>query len=386
MIIYIASHHSLGDIQFNVIHNQEYAKKQFGLTGRLLSYHYILAAKAEAGLFHYYILKWPIQKDKKMKESKVNLFLDSGAFSAWSKGINIDIKDYINFIKEHEKYLEVYSVLDHIGDSELTLKNQKIMEKAGLSPLPCFHYGSDKKHLQYYVDNYEYIALGGMVPISSKNLTTWLDILFSNFICDKNGIPKVKVHGFGLTSLTLMLRYPWYSVDSTSWVMTSRFGSVYVPKIVKGGKCIYDKDNWKICISGRSPSKTEPGQKHIDTFYSTDRKVILQYFKDKGYSLGKSEFFNRPEGYELGEDESWSSRPYIEYEEDAKGEIIKDKKGRKKIKQKHPGEVEKIIERGLCNDYKLRDEMNIIYFLDLEKSIPEWPWPYKKKSMKGFGM
>jgi len=362
MIIYIASHHSLGDIQFNVIHNQEYAKKQFGLTGRLLSYHYILAAKAEAGLFHYYILKWPIQKDKKMKESKVNLFLDSGAFSAWSKGINIDIKDYINFIKEYEKYLEVYSVLDHIGDSELTLKNQKIMEKAGLSPLPCFHYGSDKKHLQYYVDNYEYIALGGMVPISSKNLTTWLDTLFSNFICDKNGIPKVKVHGFGLTSLALMLRYPWYSVDSTSWVMTSRFGSVYIPKI-REGKYIYDESNWKVCVSDRSPSIKEAG-KHITSFSPPEKKIIKQYFKERGYKLGKSEFFERPKDYELQEDEKFISKA--------------DKNGIR--------EVEKIIETGLCNDYKLRDEMNIIYFLDLEKSIPEWPWPYKKKSMKGFGM
>jgi len=41
--------------------------------------------------------------------------------------------------------------------------------------------------------------------------------------------------------------------------------------------------------------------------------------------------------------------------------------------------VEVIIEKGLCNDYMQRDELNIIYFLDLEKSFPKWPWPYKKK-------
>jgi len=312
--------------------------------------------------------------------NKVSLFLDSGAFSAWSKKVHIDIDSYIKFIKDHQEYIEVYACLDVIGDAEKSYYNQKYMEKHELNPMPVFHTGKeDPKWLGRYVEEgYQYIGLGGMAgkDMTRSQLMTMLDRLWTEYLVDADGFPKVKVHGYGLTSLTLMLRYPWYSVDSTSWVMTSRFGSVFVPKIVKGGKCIYDKDSWKVCVSGRSPSKTEMGQKHISTFYSTDRKIILQYFKDKGYSLGKSRFFNRPEGYELGEDESWSSRPYIEYEEDTKGEIIKDKKGRKKIKQKHPGEVEKIIETGLCNDYKLRDEMNIIYFLDLEKTISEWPWPF----------
>jgi hypothetical protein len=48
--------------------------------------------------------------------------------------------------------------------------------------------------------------------------------------------------------------------------------------------------------------------------------------------------------------------------------------------------VETIIVPGLSNDYKQRDELNIIYFLDLEKSLPEWPWPFKLVKAKGFGM
>ena len=36
-------------------------------------------------------------------KNKVSLFLDSGAFSAWSKNTTIDIEDYISFIKENEK-------------------------------------------------------------------------------------------------------------------------------------------------------------------------------------------------------------------------------------------------------------------------------------------
>lgn len=297
-----------------------------------------------------------------MKKSKVSLFLDSGAFSVWSRGIEINIQEYIEFIKKYEKYIDTYAGLDSVGDPEKTLENQKIMEKAGLNPLPCFHYGSDESYLKHYLKNYDYIALGGMVPISTKDLIKWLDKLFCDYICDSKGIPKVKIHGFGLTSLKLILRYPWYSVDSTSWVMTSRFGSVYVPKIRKG-KYIYDESNWKVCVSDRSPSTKEAG-KHITSFSPPEKKIIKQYFKEKGYVLGKSEFFKRSKDYKLQENEKFVSKA--------------EKNGIR--------EMEKIIEAGLSNDYKLRDEMNIIYFMDLEKSIPEWPWPFRAKGLKGFGV
>jgi hypothetical protein len=347
-----------------------------------------------------------------MNKNKVSLFLDSGAHSLFNKSfagvsgkkgvhsrMTADysyaespefkkyLDDYIKFVHDNKEYLNVYVNLDVIFNPEATWKVQQYMESQGLSPMPVFHYKEDFKWLKHYIDNYEYIGIGGLgQDITREKFIKWADQVFS-IICDTpDRLPKVKTHGFALTSLKLMLRYPWYSVDSTSWVLTSRFGSVYVPKIVKGGKCIYDENNWKICVSGRSPTTTEMGQKHIDTFYSIDRKVILQYFKDKGYSLGKSRFFKRPEGYELREDEAWLSRPYIEYEEDSDGKPKKGKRGRKIVKQKHPGEVEKIIERGLCNDYKLRDEMNIIYFLDFEKSVPEWPWPFKSEGLKGFGL
>ncbi|MEA3420777.1 MAG: hypothetical protein U9Q97_03765 [Acidobacteriota bacterium] len=292
-------------------------------------------------------------------KNKISLFLDSGAFSAWSKGIEINIQEYISFIKQHEKYIDVYAVLDDILDPEKTLQNQKIMEDAGLKPLPCFHFGEDIKYIEYYLDNCDYIALGGMVPISSKDLSVWLDNLFKNYICDKSGMPKAKVHGFGLTSLSLMFRYPWYSVDSTSWVIISHMGGVYVPRY-KSGQWIYDGALWKISVSTRSPDKLKAG-KHIDTFPETQKKHILNYFKSKGYQLGKSEFKFVSTSHKLKSNEKWV------------GKATGDKR-----------EIEAIVEPGLCNDYTLRNEMNIIYYLDLEKNMPKWPWAFKPKGVKGF--
>lgn len=124
------------------------------------------------------------------KQNKVDLFLDSGAFSAWSQGVEIDIQEYISFIKEHEDIIEVYANLDDITSPQRTWDNQKIMEKAGLRPLPTFHYGEADEWLLRYLDaGHDYIALGGMVPISSDHLNTWLDRLFTKYLCSPMGSP-----------------------------------------------------------------------------------------------------------------------------------------------------------------------------------------------------
>lgn len=295
------------------------------------------------------------------QKKRVELFLDSGAFSAWSQGKEINIDEYIQFIKDHKEVIDVYANLDVIGNAEATWNNQMYMEKAGLNPLPVYHYGEDKKWLKRILNKkYDYISLGGMVPISTQDLVHWLDDLFKNHLCDEKGMPTVKVHGFGLTSLRLMLRYPWYSVDSTSWVVTGRMGSIYIPKS-KNGKWIYDEDSWKIIVSNRSPASKEAG-KHINTMSPKEKEILLNYITEKGYSLGKSEYKTVEYEYELKENERFTEK----------------KPSDKKAKR----EVEIIVEPGVSNVYQLRDEMNIIYFLDLEKSMPEWPWAFKTEDIQ----
>lgn len=309
-------------------------------------------------------------KRRKKKSNEVNLFLDSGAFSAWTQGIQIDIQEYIDFIKEHKDIIEVYANLDVIGiggkqpnqqTAEMTLKNQKIMEDAGLHPIPAFHFGEPFEFLENYVKNYDYIALG-VAGNSGVKLIPWLDICFGDYICDKDGMPKVKVHGFAVTSLPVMLRYPWYSVDSTSWVTTGRMGSIYVPRF-QNGRWIYDKNSWKIAVSSRSPSSKEAG-KHINTLSPKQKEIVLKYIHEKGYKLGESRFKHVSQSHELAKNERWAE---------------------KKPKNKSARRLLEIIEEpGLSNKYQLRDEINIIYFQDLEKTMLEWPWPFKQKGMKGF--
>jgi len=292
----------------------------------------------------------------------IKLFLDSGAFSVKSKGVSVDVYDYINFVRNHRDAIHIYANLDVIGDAKATLQNQKIMEASGLHPLPVFHLGENKKYLMYYIDRYDYIALGGLVGKASQ-LVYWLDDLFSRYLCHADGIPRVKVHGFGLTSLRLMLRYPWYSVDSTSWVITSRMGVIYVPRF-KGGNWVYNENSWKISVSAKSPLKRQAG-KHFTTLSPTEQRIILNYIHSKGYKMGKSKFVKVSRDYKPKDNERWAEK--------------KTAGGHKRL-------LEIIEEPGLCNSYQLRDQINAIYFLDLEKSMPEWPWPFKIRAARTTGL
>lgn len=313
-----------------------------------------------------------------MKDKKVDLLLDSGAFSAWNQGVHIDIDKYIDFCLEHEPYLDYIVNLDvipaspgikKISKSEIERsasegwKNYEYMLKKGIPKeklIHVFHMNEDYTWLQRMVKEIPYIGLSPANDRTTPEKQKWLDECM-NYVCGANGMPLVKWHGFGVTSLRLMLRYPWYSVDSTSWVVTGRTGSVYIPRF-RDDKYIYDEDSWKVCVSTRSPSKGEAGQHHIDTFSPRIKQILLDYIHDKGFVLGKSEFKMESDKYELKADEKWF------------GKAIGGER-----------EVEIIIENGLSNDYKLRDELNIIYFLDLEKSMPKWPWAFKREVTAGNG-
>ncbi|MGL5735897.1 MAG: hypothetical protein ACRCYS_13600, partial [Beijerinckiaceae bacterium] len=166
-----------------------------------------------------------------MRADKVKVFLDSGAFSSFSLGVDVSIEAYAEFVKGHQDIIEMASVLDAIGDPVGTYHNQNTLEKLGAEVLPCFHYGEPFDLCEYYVKNYAYITIGGMVPIPNNKLEPWLDELWAKVLTDKEGFSRIKIHGFGLTARKLMTKYPWFSVDSSSWVQVAANGGVVLPEL-----------------------------------------------------------------------------------------------------------------------------------------------------------
>lgn len=217
---------------------------------------------------HHYIHRQSYV-DKIRRDGK-QVFLDSGAFSAFTKGIEVDMEGYCAYIRENADIIECASVLDGIGDPLLTYQNQLKMEALGTRPLPCFHYGEDERYLEWYIENYDYITLGGMVPISTPQLKLWLDRIWDKYLTDSAGRPKLKVHGFGLTTISLMQRYPWYSVDSSSWVQIAANGNILLP------------DLGVIAVSTSSPTAKQAGRNLVN-LPEMQKEALIQRLISLGF-------------------------------------------------------------------------------------------------------
>jgi len=176
----------------------------------LLSYHYYKDVDLDALL------------EKKFAPHYPEVFIDSGGFSAMTQGVSINMSDYIAYIKRFAHRIRVYANLDVIGNAVATAANQARMEDAGLSPIPVFHTDEDFMWLEKYVERYPYIALGGMVPYMKqwRALMPWL------IRCFKIADGKSVFHGFGCTTWNIISRVKWYSVDSSTWCSSFRFGTV----------------------------------------------------------------------------------------------------------------------------------------------------------------
>lgn len=305
--------------------------------------------------------------------TNAGVFVDSGAHSLYtrevmSKGFRADnygfyesdafwqyVDEYAAFIKENKESIRTYVNVDVIFNNEMSWKVQKYLEdQHGLNPLPVFHSGKDQhKWLMKYLDNYDYIGMGGLGQQSTKS--QWMrnmgDPVFSTICKAPDFLPSHKIHGFAMTSPSLLAAYPWYSVDSTSWIQFGKFGMVIIPR-KKNGKYQYKEAPYIACVSSRPGKKGSTA--HIDNFVDMHQDYFADYFAESGHVMGSSEFKTVPlEGYKLQTNEQWAARK--------------------------EGLVEVILVRGLCNDHSLRDELNLRFYIDLEASIPAWPHPWHKR-------
>lgn len=220
---------------------------------------------------YHYIKKGPFVN--RLRKDGQRIFLDSGAYSAFTQGHEIELSEYAEFILANQDVIEVASVLDAIGDPDKTYKNQVELERMKCPVLPCFHFGEPPAVLEFYVKNYEYITIGGMVPIAKGPLEIWLDEIWAKYLTDENGISKIKVHGFGLTTRDLITKYPWYSVDSSTWVQAAARGIITFPEIPQ-----------KIAISARSTAVKKWAQ-HFNTLTPTEKQLIVELLEFYGLSV-----------------------------------------------------------------------------------------------------
>lgn len=132
------------------------------------------------------------------------------------------VDKYLAFVKKHEDVLDIYVTIDIINNAEKTWELLKYIESCGLKPLPVWHFTTGKPFLTRIMDEYEYLAIGGMVPLKETVLVQGLDFVWDRYLTNRYGEPIRKVHGFAITATNLMFRYPWFCMTDNHTILTQR--------------------------------------------------------------------------------------------------------------------------------------------------------------------
>lgn len=165
--------------------------------------------------------------------------VDSGAFTAWTRGKPVDLDAYIAFLLDTEALadagalrLDGYLALDVIpgepgrmptldeamAATEQSLANLARMRAAGLTPIPIYHEGEPIEILDAYVgEGHDVIALGATFSRGKPELVNWLEPIFKRY-------PSQRFHGLAMTQRRVIENFPFDSVDSTTWLNFVRFG------------------------------------------------------------------------------------------------------------------------------------------------------------------
>lgn len=184
------------------------------------------------------------------------LLVDSGAHSAHTKGIKLDLEEYIGYANEHMDKITLYVQVDKIPGQylmpktskdfleapELSWENYLYMREKSKDPdklVPVFHMGEDLKWLEnmcnYTFSDGSHIPYIGLSPRGDVSLQAKYDFSASCFATiQKSKNPNVKTHAFGATSLEMLERLPYTSADSTTWVLVSAYGQVWMPNCIDG--------------------------------------------------------------------------------------------------------------------------------------------------------
>lgn len=225
---------------------------------------------------------------------KGRLMIDSGAYSAYTQGTELDVDEYIEYLNSIDDHTDVIvqvdtppgnrfkdrTAEDYESGPRLSWENYLYMREKVLSVeklVPVFHMGESYKWLENMLEwkdsNGKHIPYIGIAPLHSSeanpnNRSSFIDRCFE--IINRSSNPNVKTHAFGMTKLSVLEAYPFTSADSTSWILCAVNGSIMTPF---GTVPVSEK-------SAHNPN-------HYLKLPEEGRKVIDDYVKSYGFGYGE---------------------------------------------------------------------------------------------------
>lgn len=236
-----------------------------------------------------------IVADRRESKLKNDFFIDSGAFTALTKGIEISIDDYIAKIDTIGENITLWANLDVIPKKNgLTLglidsvtlagvrecvdlgwKNFLYIQEHSKYAYKCafvYHQNDAAEYLDMAIEYYKnhpelkYIALGGM-HVGDCRTFQWA-VKTCNRL--KRELPNVKIHLFGYTRMNELPHIHADSTDSTVYIMNSIYGLIITPF-------------GKLFISERQTARGNS----FDCWSKPEQDKIVKWVTDFGFDFEK---------------------------------------------------------------------------------------------------
>ena len=181
---------------------------------------------------------------KELAYSPNRLLLDSGAFTAWTKCTEIDIAAYAEWalaMQERAGLVRAVNLdvipgeqgrtstkMERISGMKQSLKNADWLRSQGLEVMEVFHQDEPKAFL---LDLLSRLPADGVLGISPRNdvpvvsKMKWQASVLKVMLAHA-GSPAAlpRTHGLAVTSRRMLEEFPYYSVDSSTWMSSFRYG------------------------------------------------------------------------------------------------------------------------------------------------------------------
>lgn len=173
------------------------------------------------------------------------LTLDSGAFTAWNSGKAVDVTQYRDWALEVQKKkpnircvnLDVIpgevgrnsTKAERIIGMQESLENADFLRSAGLNIMEVFHQDEPFDFLDLLLSRLPekgVLCISPRNDVSNKSKIAWHNHVLKHLV-DKVGIKGLpRMHGLAVTGRAAVLNFPYFSVDSSSYMTPQTYGRV----------------------------------------------------------------------------------------------------------------------------------------------------------------
>lgn len=168
-------------------------------------------------------------REKLVLNNYNDFILDSGIFS-FLNGKNAKNVDWEKYMFEYAEFVKKYEIKNYVeididkmvGLAEVEKLREKLNKKVGWKCIPVWHMNRGYDKWLEICRDYDYVCFGAFL---TDGLEKSKFHMIQQFLEDAKK-ENCKVHGLGFTNFEWLKKLKFYSVDSSSWTVGNRFGSI----------------------------------------------------------------------------------------------------------------------------------------------------------------